>query len=151
MTETLERRVARLEAIEAIKALKAQYCAYCDDGYRPAELAGLFIRDGVIDAGPFGRHQGRGAIATYFAGISKTIVYAAHHVTNPIIEVDGATATGRWRLHVAATMMRDGGKEAVWILGDYRDRYAVEEGAWRFADVALAIDVIAPHATGWPV
>ncbi|MSP82832.1 MAG: nuclear transport factor 2 family protein [Alphaproteobacteria bacterium] len=146
----LESRIARLEAIEEIKALKAWYCAYCDDGYRPDELAGLFTRAGAIDAGPFGRHVGRKAIRDYFAAISKTLVYAAHHATNPIIEVDGAEATGRWRLHVAATMIREGRKEAVWIVGDYRDTYAVEDGKWRFADVALAIDFIAPHATGWP-
>jgi hypothetical protein len=150
MAGALARRIARLEAIEEIKALKAWYCAFCDDGYRPDELADLFTRDGVIDAGPFGRHAGREAIRAYFAAISATIVYAAHHVTNPIIEVDGEEATGRWRLHVAATMVRDGRTEPVWIVGDYRDTYAVEDGRWRFAEVSLSIDFIAPHATGWP-
>ena len=148
---TLEERIARLEAIEEIRELKAWYCAHCDDGYRPDALAELFTKDGVIDAGPFGRHEGREAIRRYFAEISNSIVFAAHLVTNPIIAVEGPRATGRWRLLVPATMVREGRKEAVWILGDYRDEYVREDGRWRFSNVALEINFIAPHDTGWPV
>lgn len=152
MTErTIEERLARLEAIEEIHRLKAAYCAHCDNGYVPDALADLFTRDGVIDAGPFGRHAGRDAIRRYFDAISKTIVFAAHLVTNPVIWVEGERATGRWRLLVTATMLRDGKKEAVWILGDYRDDYAREEGRWRFANVDLEIDFIAPYDAGWPI
>ncbi len=148
---TIEERLAELEAIDEIHRLKAAYCTHCDDGYAPDALADLFTRDGVIDAGPFGRHAGRDAIRRYFEAISKTIVFAAHLVTNPVISIEGERATGRWRLLVTATMLRDGKKEAVWILGDYRDDYAREEGRWRFANVDLEINFIAPYDAGWPI
>ena len=151
MADTLEQRVARLEAIEAIKHLKARYCALCDAEYDPGGLAVLFLPDGVWDGGPeFGRHAGRDAIRGFFAGISGDIRFAAHLVLNPLIEVhDADNATGHWRLLMPCTAQTPNGMEARWLLSEYAEEYARVGGCWFFRSLSLTINFYAPHLRGW--
>jgi hypothetical protein len=148
---SLEEQIARLAAIEDIKQLKARYCAFCDADYDPDGLASLFVEDGVWDGGPeFGLHEGRDAIREFFGGAADSIVFAAHLVMNPIIEVDGGTATGRWRLIMPCTMKDDSGKaEARWLLSDYRESYVERGGTWLFQSLAVNTQFLATHADGW--
>lgn len=98
ISKTIEQRIQRLEDIEALRQLKHRYCAYCDAGYDAAPLTALFTDDAIWDGGPMGYFVGRAAIHEFFAGCSKLIPFAIHHVTNPIIEVEGDRATGEWLL-----------------------------------------------------
>ncbi len=151
MSATLEQRLARLEAIEEIKQLKARYCALCDAKYDPEGLAAMFVPDGVWDGGPaFGRHAGREAIRSFFAGISGDISFAAHLVLNPIIEVqDADNATGKWRLIMPCTVQVADGPEARWLLSEYAEEYARVDGVWLFRSLALTVNFYAPHLAGW--
>jgi len=148
---TLEATVARLAAIEDIKQLKARYCAFCDDHYNPSGIANLFVRDGVWDGGKeFGRHVGREAIRGFFAGVSGQILFAAHLVMNPMIEVHGAEATGKWRLIMPCTVKNAAGlPEARWLLSAYDENYVVADGAWRYRSLTVHNQFYAAHATGW--
>ena len=93
MSTDLNSQIAELTAIENIKKLKAIYCGYCDNNYDPEGLASLFVEDGIWDGGPeFGRHVGKQAIKKFFDGASGSIVFAAHLVMNPIINVAGDKA-----------------------------------------------------------
>ncbi len=151
MGRSLEEQVARLAAIEDIKQLKARYCAYCDARYDPDGLASLFVEEGVWDGGPeFGRHVGREAIREFFRSASSSIVFAAHLVLNPIIEVNGATATGQWRLIMPCTVKDAAGTpEARWLLSAYHERYVVVDGRWLFQSLRVDTQFYAAHATGW--
>ncbi len=148
---TLEKQIARLAAIEDIKQLKARYCGYCDNDYDPDGLASLFVEDGVWDGGPeFGKHEGREAIRTFFRGASGQIVFAAHLVMNPIIEVSGGTATGQWRLIMPCTMKDESGaSEARWLLSAYDEAYVERDGRWMFQSLRVDTQFLAAHATGW--
>jgi len=148
---TLEVQVARLAAIEDIKQLKARYCALCDKDYDPDGLAELFVDDGVWDGGPeFGRHVGREAIRGFFRGASGSIVFAAHLVMNPIIDVDGDSATGQWRLIMPCTVRRkDGTPEARWLLSAYQERYQRVGGRWLFTSLTVDSQFFAAHLAGW--
>lgn len=148
---SVEERLARLEAIEAIKQLKAHYCALCDHDYEPDGLAALFTTDGLWDGGPFGRYEGREAIRGFFRSISGSIIFAAHLVLNPIIEVDSATAArGKWRLIMPCTAKDDSGTpEARWLLGEYDETYVLHEGAWLFRTLHLTVNFYSPHLKGW--
>ena len=148
---SIEERLARLEAIEEIKSLKARYCALCDAEYDPEGLAAMFLPDGVWDGGPFGRHEGREAIRTFFRGISGSIRFAAHLVLNPIIEVQSATtATGKWRLIMPCTAKNDAGMaEARWLLSAYDETYVLQDGEWLFRTLDLTVNFYAPHLKGW--
>ena len=153
MGTTLEQQIAHLTAIEDIKRLKAVYCAYCDDDYDPDGLAALFVETGVWDGGPeFGRHEGREAIRTFFRGASGSIVFAAHLVMNPIIEVDpdGITAHGRWRLIMPCTV-RDasGTPESRWLLSAYDEHYVRVGDEWKFASLTVDSQFYAAHLAGW--
>ncbi len=152
MAANIEERLARLEAIEEIKALKARYCALCDANYDPDGLAATFVPDGVWDGGPtFGRYEGREAIRDYFKGISGQIVFAAHLVLNPIIEVQSAdAATGKWRLIMPCTVKSDAGvPEARWLLSAYDEVYARHEGEWLFRTLVVTVNFYSPHLQGW--
>lgn len=150
-TLNLEQQIARLAAIEDIKQLKARYCAFCDDQYDPEGLASLFVEEGIWDGGPeFGCHEGRDAIRTFFRGASGQIEFAAHLVMNPMIEVNGGTAIGKWRLIMPCTMKDDQGKpEARWLLSSYDEAYVERDGRWLFQRLKVETQFLAAHETGW--
>lgn len=147
---SLAERIDRLESIEAIRALKARYCAYCDDGYAPDAIAALFVEDGTWDAGEaFGVHRGRAAIRAFFAGVSASITFAAHLVVNPIIEVEGDRARGRWRLIMPCTMVADGKPEARWMVSSYDNTFVRRDGAWLFQHLRVVVHLNFAHRQGW--
>ena len=147
---SLEQRLARLEAVEDIKRLKARYCAFCDNNYDPDGIAGLFTRDGVWDGESFGRYAGREEIRAFFRRIAGDIVFAAHLVLNPIVEVqDENHATGKWRLIMPATTQENGRREGRWLIAAYDERYVRVDGAWLFQHLKLHVNLWEPHATGW--
>lgn len=146
---SLEDRVGRLEAIEDIKQLKARYCAYCDKAYDPAGITSLFVPNGVWDGGKFGRYEGHAAIAEYFLKISDMVTFSAHMITNPIIAVDGDRATGQWWILTPATRIRDGAKQAYWMLATYDDVYVRTDHGWLYESLTADLKFVAPHDTGW--
>ena len=146
----LAQRIARLEAVEEIQRLKARYCAYCDDNYDPEGIAALFVEDGIWDGERFGRHVGRDGIKAFFKSISGEIVFAAHLVLNPIIEVQDADhATGRWRLIMPATVRTDGKNEARWLVAAYDESYVRVKGTWLFQVMGVHVNFFEPHQGSW--
>ena len=148
----LERRVETLESVEAIKRLKHQYCAYCDDGYDADGIAAQFVEDGIWDGGDdFGRYEGREAIHAHFNRVSSQIVFAGHLVMNERLDVDldSDSARGRWWIIMPATIVMEGVKTAVWLLGEYDDRYVRRDGTWMFESLTVDIHFIKPHKDGW--
>ena len=144
---TLEERIQRLEDIEAIKNLKARYCALCDDNYEADGLAALFTDDAVWDGGQLGVCHGREEIREFFRRSPRAISFAIHQVANPIIEVDGDAATGRWYLFQPCTFARS--EQAIWMAAKYRDRYLRSGGDWLFSHVEIALEFMTPFDEGW--
>ena len=148
---SLEEKVHQLYAIEEIKKLKAVYCAYCDDHYNPDGLASLFTDSATWDGGPeFGCHKGREAIEKFFAGVSKNILFAAHLVMNPIIEVSGNEAKGKWRLIMPCTVSDSSEKvEAKWLLSKYKEEYMLVNDQWLFSKMKVESQFYSNHLEGW--
>jgi ketosteroid isomerase-like protein len=150
MTASLERRIQVLEDIEEIRKLKASYCAGCDDDHNPDTLVALFAEDGVWEATSNGRFEGSAAIRKFFADLraSGRIRNSAHNVFNPIIEVDGDTATGHWRLIMLYTAnLPSGGVQYFRIIGWYRERYRRIDRRWRFQQLFCQVEEHAAYAT----
>ena len=107
MTESLDARVARLEAVEEIRVLKARYADVCDTGYDPDRMLPFFTQDAVWDGGErFGRYEGIDAIYGFFRDVSSQITWALHYMIAPVIEVsDDGTATGSWYLWQPCTVV----------------------------------------------
>jgi hypothetical protein len=144
-----EARLQTLEDIEAIRTLKARYCAACDDNHNPVTLAALFASDAVWEASGVGRAVGRDAIAKLLGDIGRsgTIRNSAHHALNPIIEVDGDSANGHWRLIMLYTAHRgDGTLQYRRIIGWYREQYTRVHGAWLFKHLYCEVEEHAPYA-----
>ena len=147
--EELEARLRRLDDIEQIKKLKAQYCAYCDENYNADGIASLFTEDGVWDGGALGRGVGRENIAKFFRRASSVFVFAIHNVMNPIIEVDGDCATGRWYLVQPLTRREKEAEAAMWLAGHYEDDYVRVGQQWKFKRLRFVTHFLAPYAEGW--
>jgi hypothetical protein len=143
----LEDRIRRLEDIEALKQLKARYAAYCDDDYNADGIAGLFTEDGIWDGGTMGCYDGRRAIHEFFSVSDQAVPFAIHHVTNPILEVDGDRATGEWYLWQPCTFSQ--GDQALWMAGIYRDVYRRAGDSWLFEHVVITLRMLSPYQEGW--
>lgn len=138
--ERLARRVERLDDLEAIRTLKALYARRGDAVFRlpgaasAAALAELFTEDGVLDLGPFGRYAGRAAILAAAEGVlPKATAWSAHSIVNPVIEVNGAEATGSWSFLIYAQPHTPANAPASPIWGGYEDRYRKTEEGWKIA------------------
>jgi hypothetical protein len=133
--------------IEQIKQLKHRYCAYCDEGYDADGIAGLFVEDGVWDGGPFGTYHGRAAIHAFFAGASKLISFANHYVSNPVIDIEGDIARGRWDLW--QPMVNEPAHRAAWLVAKYRDTYVRTAGGWMFERLTVDVRALSPYEEGF--
>lgn len=143
------RLVRWLADVEAIRQLKHRYCGLCDDGYDADPLAELFTEDAVWDGGPIGVHSGREAIRRFFQGSPARVPFALHMVTNPIIEVDGDSATGRWYLWEPLVYALPHGDQAWWMSARYDDRYRRTADGWKFERVTITMKMLAPYEKGW--
>lgn len=144
----LEHRIARLEAIEAIKTLKTVYAEACDDDYDPDKMFHLFCVDAVWEApGAFGRYEGRDAICEFFRGVSAPITWALHYTDAPLVKVsdDLQSATADWYIFMPATI--DGAP--IWLMATYADRYRIEDGVWKIAQISVDIQRLTPFTDGW--
>ena len=133
--------------VEQIKQLKHRYCGYCDEQYDPHGIAALFVEDGVWDGGPFGKYEGRDAIHKFFANASNLISFANHYVTNPIIEIDGDTATGRWDLW--QPMVSEPETTACWLIAKYREEYVRRDDTWMFRTLTVDVKALSPYEQGF--
>ena len=146
-SEDIERRLRALEDAAEIKRLKARYCAYGDDDYDEDNIAKLFVDNAGWEGGSFGRYEGRDEIRNFFVNAPKMLPFAIHMVMNPIIEVDGDTATGIWYLFQACTFAE--GERAVWGSARYDEEYIRVDGAWRFKSLKLTSHFWTPFDEGW--
>jgi hypothetical protein len=146
-----------LQDIYEIRLLKHTYaaladaCASPDGAHHGAEMATLFLEDGVWEAPQEhgGRHVGRKAIETFFSGLGEVAPWANHLMLNERITVDGDTGKGSWKNIVPATLLVDGKPTAFWIFGGYRDEYVKKEGRWLFRKLTAYVERTARHDQGW--
>jgi hypothetical protein len=146
--DDIRARLQVLEDIEAIRKLKALYCAACDDDHNPHKLGELFAEDGVWEASTMGRAEGRKEIQRLLGDLGKSGVIrnSAHNVFNPIIEVDGDTATGHWRLIMLYTGIYPSGElHYSRIIGWYRETYARIDGRWQYKSLYCEVEEAAPY------
>jgi len=139
----MERELRRLKDIEAIVRLRSLYCYYADlkdcDNW-----ANLFTEDGVFETDVFGIHRGRETIRAL-----QHLPFAVHYVANPIIDVDGDRATGRWLLFEPCSFPVGKRNQPVWGMAKYEDVYERVGGEWKFKHVKLMSHTWSPFEKGW--
>ena len=141
------KKVLWLADIEEIKQLKARYAAACDDHYNTQALGQLFTEDAVWDGGMMGFAETRQGIVEFFDNASNIVGFAVHGISNPIIEIEGDTATGHWYLDQPMAMKNT--TECFWYCAQYRDQYQRTEDGWKFSRVKLIARAFTPYEAGF--
>lgn len=123
---------------DSIRHLLATY-TYNGDRGRIDALAACFAEDGTLEF--------PGALATGPVAIVAALTsggqadpartFVRHHITNPLIEVEGDTATARSYFTVYSNHGPD-------HAGTYNDRLVRTPAGWRFAHRQVRIDWQAP-------
>lgn len=118
---------------DAIRDLLARY-TYNGDRGRVAELVACFAEDGLLEF-PGARAQGPEAILAVLTSGTRNseLTFVRHHITNPLIEVAGDTATARSYFAVHS----DNGPDHS---GTYDDKLVRTEAGWRFAQRRVRVD-----------
>ncbi len=151
MTQTLAAlaaRLQRIEDLEAIKQLKARYCAICDDDHNPQEITSIFTEDGIWEGPGIGKAIGRAEIKALFERFQATMSYSQHMTMNPIINIDGDTATGTWTFFGPFTFYE--GNRARWQATRYAESYRRVGGEWLIAHLRIAgRSMSASYEKGW--
>jgi ketosteroid isomerase-like protein len=152
MSKSLEARLQALEDREEIARLKARYCQLNDGGWNGPthaqvdEVVDLFVDDAVWDGGPVaGKAVGKENIRALFTAF-QVVPFVIHNVMNPIIDIDGDTATGNWHAIIPGT---DAQKQALWTFGLYKETYVRTPQGWRFSSVTFEPAANAPYEQGW--
>ena len=145
---SLEARITRLEDIEAIRRLKARYCEICDDDHNPDLITTLFTEDGIWEGDGIGRAEGHAEIRALFENFQRLISFSQHMVQNPIIDVNGDSATGRWYVFGTFTYYRN--NQARWQAARYHEDYRKADGEWEIEHLRIAPPVMsARYEKGW--
>jgi ketosteroid isomerase-like protein len=140
-------KVRWLADIEEIKQLKARYAAACDDDYQADALAEMFTEDAIWDGGFMGYAKSKDAIRNFFANASNIVGFAVHGIGNPLIEIDGDHATGRWYLHQPMTMKDS--DQCFWFCAQYNDVYQRTPDGWKFEHVLVIPRAFTPYEEGF--
>lgn len=133
MPQTLEQRLASLEAVEAIRALKSRYLQACDDKDCDSFRACFADGEVAIDYGPIGCFQRADDLLAVFRQIAcHPHMLEWHHASNPQIEIiDERRARARWSLHYQLINTED--QTLTQLGGEYQDEYRCDEGGWRIS------------------
>ena len=140
-----------LHDVYEIEKLKARYANAVDGGWTgvtPHDADGvlkLFTPDGAWDSGAFGGGQGHAGIREYMQTGAAIMPFAFHHITNPLIEVDGDRATGRWHAMLAVTA--EG--QAKLHTGVYDDRLVRTAEGWRFELLSFTLAASTDLPADW--
>lgn len=153
MQMTVEQRLQVLEDVQEIAHLKASYCNAADCGWNRTSndadtIASLFVAEGVWDAGAFGLAEGREAILQKFK--ADLYPFGFHRISNPIIKVNGNTATGEWHFLVPC-ILNINGNQSMWIGGIYNDEFVRTSEGWKFLKLKVTPAFTSMHVQGWDV
>jgi hypothetical protein len=126
---------------DAIRHLLARY-TYNGDRGGVAELAACFAPDGLLEY-PGNMASGPDAIMAALSPVGVTrnpaLTFVRHHITNPLIEVDGSKATARSYFTVHTDIGPDHS-------GTYSDQLRKSDDGWRFAHRTVKVDWQSPHS-----
>ena len=138
--------VQKLLDKDAIKELWYNSCYLVDEG----DLDGVmesFTVDAMMDAGAFGRAEGRGAIREMLETLfSEGLLFTRHMVHNPVIQIDGEQARGKWYLD-CPSITGDG--KAIWTQGIYEHEFRKADGTWKISKFTFEAAYVTPYEKGW--
>lgn len=143
MTTDIETRLKAIEDRTEIAELRARYCHVLD--HRDWDtLANMFTEDGEFNG--LAHAKGRAEIHQFFSGFVNDMAEGFwHFCTNPTIDLDGDSATGRISMQYLSL------KKGVSYVsaGHYDDRFQRVDGTWKFRERKITFYYHAPLSEGF--
>lgn len=130
--------MGRAEDWIEITEVKSAYSWHYDSPDLKA-LVELFTADAVCVFGAYGTWNGIEEIRAGFAenvSAPDNNFLTLHAVTNPMIEIDGDMARGKWFL-IDTVLTGTGDEPVIRVLGVYDDTFRREDGTWKIARADL--------------
>lgn len=119
------------EDVNAIQRLKHEYC-FAIDGGDYEEWASMFTEDGTFIRDNGDTFEGHDELFGFASeGFDAAFEHSAHVVTNPVIDVDGDEASGKWYLLL---FYENAEGNAGWTQAQYDDEYRKVDGEWKIAE-----------------
>ena len=149
MSQTLETRIARLEAESAIQSLITDLGRAFDSGPSAEALRGLFIEDACFVVDQYDTFEGAESIAQGVAGNAESgFRWTLHYLVSPrvLLGADSREADVEFYLWEIATAASG---RAYWIGGRYEAQAVADGDRWRFARLELKADIISHYPQGW--
>jgi hypothetical protein len=140
-----------IEDVYEIEKLKARYAHAVDGGWTGVTphdadaVLELFTEDGSWDSGAFGGGQGHAGIREFMLTGAAIMPFAFHHISNPLIQVDGDRATARWHALLAVTAE----DQAKLHTGIYDDLMVRTPDGWRFHRLRFTLAASTDLPSGW--
>jgi hypothetical protein len=134
---TLEQRIKRLEDLEAVKDVTARYAAAVSKGWNGktvdlAAIGSVFASDARWESRDMGlAADGVDAIIASLPRSTSMVEFSMHAFLNPVITLDGDTASGSWLLWIASVIGQD--PRAVYLSADMT--YTRTDQGWRIQAV----------------
>jgi ketosteroid isomerase-like protein len=135
--EELEKRLKTLEDLEAIRKLHHEYI-FMLLNRQWDEIVDCFAEDATANIAHHGLRRGRAELEKLFKeNISKMNagkLRDAHFVVQPVINVEGSTASGYWLMYIMVADPETG-KSLRWVQGRHDCEYVEIDGKWKFKSV----------------
>jgi hypothetical protein len=112
-TRDIEQRIQNLENKEAIKDITYQYALNINQGWNgieinPEALLNVFTEDAVWESSVMKINvSGVENIIKSLKEETKSVMFAMHSYSNPVIKINGNSATGNWLFWVVSKMEKD--------------------------------------------
>ncbi|ELY54912.1 hypothetical protein C491_17484 [Natronococcus amylolyticus DSM 10524] len=148
MAETTPPDAQALLEKDAIKEAVYEFFYRGDEEGEWAGAIDQFATEDIsFDAGEFGTADDRDGWRDWAETVWKENMAASWHMLhNPLIEVDGDEATGRWRVEEALVTTEG---DAVWAQGTYDHEYRRVDGAWKCSSWTFTVSYLTPYEQGW--
>ncbi|MCJ7605982.1 MAG: nuclear transport factor 2 family protein [Dehalococcoidales bacterium] len=132
--EQLEKRLRAMEDLEEIKKMHRDYMS-CHDNLEFERALDFFTDDAEVEVRASGIMKGRENYSQIFLGTlgRRKERHDGHLVGQPVITVDGDTATGHWIVYMFFSVPK-----IEWIQGRHDCEYVKVNGEWKFSKLRFA-------------
>ncbi|MEU7044066.1 nuclear transport factor 2 family protein [Streptomyces varsoviensis] len=149
---TFEERILRLEDLEAIRDLTARYADAINKGWNGKTVDAdaiphIFTADARWENFDGEVTHGADAIAAELPKATAGVQFSMHTFLNPVITVDGDTATGNWLMWVGSVIA--GSSRSVYMSADMT--YTRTDEGWRIQSVLIGFGTMVRGSDGAPV
>jgi hypothetical protein len=137
---SIEQRIQLLEDKEAVKDITYHYSSYINQGWNgikitPYALSEVFTQDAVWESSVMNIQEiGLENIIKSLIKETQNVRLGMHSYSNPIIKINGNTATGKWLFWVVSKFTKDKINQA--FMSQDIQYIKLEEG-WRIKEVKL--------------